>query len=76
MKKRLLSLLLAAVMLMTTLSVAAFADEADNNVLHIDNNSKFGVTLDRELAAPVWKSSDTGVLTVVRTGRPKLGIGD
>lgn len=76
MKKRLLSLLLAAVMLMTTLSVAAFADEADNNVLHIDNTSKFGVTLDRELAAPVWKSSDTGVLTVVRTGRSKLGIGD
>lgn len=75
MKKRLLSLLLAAVMLMTTLPVAAFADEADNNVLHIDNTSKFGVTLDRELAAPVWKSSDTGVLTVVRTGLSKLSFG-
>ena len=76
MKKKVLSLLLAAVMLMTTLSVATFADEADNNVLHIDNTSKYGITLDRELAAPVWESSDTGVLTVVRTGRSKLGIGD
>ena len=75
MKKRLLSLLLAAIMLMTTLSVAAFADETDDNVIHIDNTSKYGITLDRELAAPVWKSSDTGVLTVVRTGSSKLSFG-
>ncbi|CCX71178.1 putative uncharacterized protein [Firmicutes bacterium CAG:555] len=75
MKKRLLSLLLAAIMLMTTLSVAAFADETDDNVIHIDNTSKYVITLDRELAAPVWKSSDTGVLTVVRTGSSKLSFG-
>ena len=75
MKKRLFSLLLAAAMLMTSLSIVAFADSVDDNVIHIDNTSKFGITLDRELAAAVWKSSDTGVVTVVRTGSSKLSFG-
>ncbi len=75
MKKRLFSLLLAAVMLMTTLSTAAFADEAGDNVIHINNTAKYDITLNRELAAPVWKSSDTGILSIVRTGSSKLSFG-
>ncbi len=74
MKKRLLSTLLAAIMLLSTLTGGAFADGASRNVIHVDNNTSFQITLDRSIE-PVWKSSDPDVLSIVKTGVAKISFG-
>ncbi len=74
MKKRLLSTLLAAIMLLSTLTVGAFADGLNINVIHVDNNTGFQIPLDRSIE-PVWKSSDPEVLSIVKTGVAKISFG-
>lgn len=74
MKKRLLSTLLAAVMLLSTLTAGAFADTANNNVIHVDDNTSFSITLSKSIE-PVWKSSDPEVLSIVKTGTAKISFG-